>query len=212
MSTPSLTFNTIKVQDIDINDDQESFLYVLSWIALLYTKHSQLNSLPTLLKDYDDLNVNFGGKITGGQYKRYFLSTGLSDLEFTDRPSLGALIDELRLHFRDLRTLSTPTQEDKDDLEEIKRIGKITWYQCDKTYKHELLVQRLNNRKWLVETFRKHLATGPWPKDDAAELNSSFLVSDMTEMTDLRLERWCMECDEKLQERAARLASGCLVS
>ncbi|KDR72661.1 hypothetical protein GALMADRAFT_158848 [Galerina marginata CBS 339.88] len=158
-----------KVQDVQ--DDEESSLYVLTWIALRYTRHSHLADLLNLLKLFDEVDVGKNTR-TGGQRKEYFLLNG-TPVRFTDRPSLDELNDELRLHFHELYHLPKPTDDQLAEVKAFQQMGMTKSLHLNLAYRYDYLQNRLKNRKWLVETFRKHLATYSWPNDDASCLNKN---------------------------------------
>ena len=146
----------------ELADDRESCFYVLTWMALKFTKHTiKKGSLKTLLNPFNELDED-GGIISGGNLKRDSLREMKIEksVEFNDRPYLDKLIAELTKIF-------------------VARYDHLPGSDMEPTLSEALIRHRkermeaLNRRGWLVETFRHHLDPDFWPTSDIAVKQST---------------------------------------
>jgi len=159
-----------KVQTIE--DDRESAVHVLTWIALRYTKHDRLDNLRSDLAIFDELGGN--NFITGGMMKGNDFASQVFPT-FTSAP-LNRILSALRETFsaRYGRAYSA---------EEIKKVNDFVARAeldpaMDASIFYELLTRTYGSRmealgrpKWLMEILDKHLKSDDWPSDDKAVAN-----------------------------------------
>ena len=103
-------------------DDLESFLYVILWLALVYSPSSM--STPDLTSFINVVLDPKQYKGRGGNSKANFLigRKDLEDLSFLERPLLPPLLDELAVLFA-VRYERKPSAQEEDTLAELEQIG-----------------------------------------------------------------------------------------
>ena len=171
----------------ELEDDRESCLHVLTWMALRYTSHSISNGcLEHFLMDFDETYEAKGG-VHGGMLKSgSLLSRKIPEqVKFDHRPHLDNLIAELTETFA-VRCERKPSEKEFEIFEELEKKGKsgknpseedseelklphkeiLAYYRVSE-YRER--TRSLKKRGWLVETFKRHLDAGPWPTSDRAE-------------------------------------------
>ncbi|KAF8193759.1 hypothetical protein BJ912DRAFT_924424 [Pholiota molesta] len=124
------------------------------------------------------------------------MSNALSKLKVDGRPQLGALLKELAAAFT-VRYGQPPEPDDLEALEiqEALIAGNPDSPSLDKmkfirdhlvAYKYQKLKDHLEKeRHWLVNTIRKHLKTGTWPKDKAESQKIPQVTSKRKAVEDL---------------------------
>jgi hypothetical protein len=137
------------------------------------------NDVVRLMRGYDEAYVDGRGVARGGVVKQaFFTSDALSRLEFSGRPGLDALVEDLAASLK-VRYEEEPTPR---DIECLKRqeafIAKYPDIQDRDVlifvrdglpaYTYPIRLGRLTARNWVVDTIRKHLETADWPHDEAA--------------------------------------------
>ena len=171
----------------ELEDDRESCLHVLTWMALRYTSHSiSKGCLKGFLKDFDETYEVTGG-VNGGMYKESSLLRRAipKQVKFDRRPHLDNLIDELTKTFA-IRYETKPSKEEFERFEEWEKKGKFGKNPSEEDSEElKLLFKKvladlrvsiyrertgsLKKRGWLVETFKRHLDAGSWPTSDKAK-------------------------------------------
>jgi hypothetical protein len=159
MSVELLQDNT-KVNELA--DDRESCIYVLTWTALRFTKHTiKKGSLKSLLSPFDE-KYEDGDVVAGGRLKRDSLIQKEIEksVEFDGRPQLDKLLFEITKMFA-VRYEPLPSASDMETsvFESLMKHGNTR-------------METLNERDWLVKTLRRHLDAGSWPTSDVAEQQS----------------------------------------
>ena len=163
----------------ELEDDRESCLHVLTWVALRFTKHTcSEGDTRTLLSSFDEHSQGEKG-VTGGQLKKAYLTSSHipQTVKFDDRPQLDKLITELTVVFsvryenppsavacRGLRDFQAHYDVFKPLIPNLSAImAKLlaSWYQTH--------LDNLKAPNWLVDTFRCHLYEGSWPQSDHAD-------------------------------------------
>jgi hypothetical protein len=82
----------------DLQDDLESSIYILLWMALMFSESSDISQVPSFMEHVIDPQPH--GNI-GGFGKVDFLQarTFLKAVKFSHRPALDELIDQLAIMF-----------------------------------------------------------------------------------------------------------------
>jgi hypothetical protein len=142
----------------ELADDRESCLYVLTWTALCYTKHTiKDRTLNDLLRGFY-YAYKAGDLVTGGCLKRVsLLFREIPErVRFDGRPHLDNLISDLTraLAVRYEPLLSPSYME-------------LTRFEIFMDHRNTRM-DSLKRRGWLVEIFKRHLDAGPWPTLDEA--------------------------------------------
>jgi hypothetical protein len=149
------------------------------------TPHTDMR---TYTRQFDEAYIDDSGTPRGGCLKRgLFTSDDVSKLKFDGRPQLSALLGELAEAFR-VRYGRAP---EPDDWEALAILEKLIARNPDSphlddmkfardhttAYKYQKHKDHLEKeRHWLVNTIRKYLDTGTWPKDKA-ELQKIFQIT-----------------------------------
>ena len=112
----------------ELEDDRESCLYVLTWTALRFTKHTCSEGDSSMfLRAFDEEYEDEEG-VKGGDLKRGFLATREIPrvVKFDRRPELDALIEELTETFA-VRYEKPPSAEQINQLQRLRDKGlKVT--------------------------------------------------------------------------------------
>ena len=153
----------------ELEDDWESCLHMLTWMALRSTKHMcSEGDLSMFLRAFDEVYKNEGVK--NGDLKRGFLATHeiLHVVKFDCHPHLDALIRELTkafaAHYKEL-----PSDEDFETLKHMKSNNALPSYlYSNATFKYQKHLNDLVLLSWLVNTFRCHLNADFWLPSDKA--------------------------------------------
>ena len=152
----------------DIEDDRELCLHVLTWTALRFTSHD--GDLKEHLRSFDEAYEARNG-IKGGSLKRASLLGRDIPLQvkFEGRPHLKGLIAELTKTFA-VRYEEEPSKERLERLEEMEKAGLHSSKDLaeNAVFQYKTRMRFLDERSWLVKTFRHHLDAGPWPASDHA--------------------------------------------
>jgi hypothetical protein len=166
----ALLLNVEKLHELQ--DDRESSLHLLTWIALRYTAHNlKPRDLSGLLEMFDETFFSDQG-VNGGRIKRGHLGTQYipTVVKFNNRPQLDKLIEELTDVFA-VRYEVEPKQEVQERFRILEETNKpndpaIADHVVPRYRKRQ---NDLVDSNWLVGTFRRHLADrGAWPEDDKA--------------------------------------------
>jgi hypothetical protein len=149
-----------------IEDDRESAIHVLTWLALRYTKHDRLDIVSSYLAIYDQVDHGFA---TGGIQKgNEFFSSVFP--KFTSGP-LNRLLAVVRKHFS-ARYGKTYSDEEVREVREYVAARKYNpIYGYLPPYIYGSHMEALKKSNWLVEVFNKHLGSDDWPLDDKAVAN-----------------------------------------
>jgi hypothetical protein len=146
-------------------DDLESILYVILWLALMYSISSM--DAPTLTAFIQSVldTKQYGG--TGGTAKADFLKgrSMMNDLTFKDRPQLKKLLEDLAMLFA-VRYEKKPTDEDF----KLLQIADARIVEHLEAWKYTRRQQQLRSHHHI-----NHLLTASiqdptcWPGDDHAK-------------------------------------------
>jgi hypothetical protein len=155
----------------EVEDDRESCLHVLAWTALRFTKHTcSEGDSSTFLRVFDEEYVTADG-IKGGDLKKDFLLG--RDIprvvKFDRRPHLNKLIEELTEAFA-VRYEKPPLIKDLQALEDawVSNVPESAMSNLP-ALRYWKRLDHLAAPSWLVDTFRRHLNTYPWPLSDKAQ-------------------------------------------
>ncbi|KIM39245.1 hypothetical protein M413DRAFT_447193 [Hebeloma cylindrosporum] len=161
-----------------LEDDRESAIHVLTWLALRFSEHDELAKSAAWLKMYDEVDLcQSGGVETGGMAKgNDFSSPALPN--FKSIP-LNLLLRELRKNFwarygeqysadEVLRVKDFVALLEKDPALDA---GMADMYRQLAPYAYASSMEALVKRNWLVEVFNKHLKAEDWPSNDKAAAN-----------------------------------------
>jgi hypothetical protein len=147
------------------------------------------NDVVKLMRAYDEAYVDGRGVVRGGAVKQaFFLSDVLSRLEFSACPELSALVKELVKSLK-VRYELPPTPDDIEILEKHEAMmpeyeammakfsdipDREKWKKilinirdALPAYRHQIRLDQLEARHWVVDTIRKHLETVDLPQDKA---------------------------------------------
>jgi hypothetical protein len=155
----------------ELVDDRESYLHVLTWTALHFTKHTiSGGGSSRFLRAFDEEYEDEDG-VKGGDLKKGFLLG--HDIprvvKFDSRPQLDAFIEELTEAFAVLYE-KPPSAEEVKALEEAQSANLPPSIMAGLTaFKYQKHLNDLATPSWLVDTFRRHLNTGYWPPSDQAQ-------------------------------------------
>jgi hypothetical protein len=181
-----------------IEDDRESAIHVLTWLALRYTKHDDLEHLNDHLTIYDEVDhrqsesIATGGRAKGDNFSSEVFPTFASD-------PLDRLLTEVReiFAFRYQRKKHSPGEiQQAMDFMAFMASGRP--FDSSKVhlvgaYFYGSGMESLKKPNWLIEVFNKHLDSDDWPLDDKAVAN------DITPGTSSALKRKSTQA--KLVER-----------
>ena len=140
----------------ELEDDRESCLHLLIWMALRTTSESRLK----YVRPYDRVNEGF----------KFLLSHTIPCLvEFDHRPQLPALLKELTKTIA-VRYENPPTAL---QLEVVKRMESSDvdrpFIPGTIPFIYEKRMASLKSPDWLVDTFHRYLDADPWPRSDKAQ-------------------------------------------
>jgi hypothetical protein len=133
-------------------DDLESFLHVLTWVALRYMPHQlAVEDLTKILADVFDNAYMRNGSVVGGNVKRlYVRSSAILDARF-ENPQLVNLLENLAKVFRYCyRTFADTDNITPEVFEGQRRVN----------------LAKLNDSKWMLDTFQAALNSPDWPEQD----------------------------------------------
>ena len=173
----------------DLEDDRESAFHVLSWIALRYTKHNELNGLSRLLSAYDECYDTAAGP-RGGDGKIAFMTQAWT-MTFNERPALTELIASLAETFNVRYAKITAHEEDVEEVRallldldtdppangDVMAISSLLSQERVKfssqliAYPFAAAKLKVSKRGWLVRRIRYSTDDPRWHESDKAELN-----------------------------------------
>ncbi|KIM39246.1 hypothetical protein M413DRAFT_447194 [Hebeloma cylindrosporum] len=150
-----------------IEDDRESAVHTLTWLALRFTKHDTLERLRSHLKVYNQVDGQSNGITTGGlekgcDFHGYMFPTFASD-------PLNRLLRELRkgFSFRYGDQYSADKIKQATDAIMAGILMVPTNFHLIDAYRYGYSMEALMKRNWLVEVFNKHLGSHDWPPYDS---------------------------------------------
>ena len=154
MSAMSLT----KQGPHTLADDLESFLHVLTWVALRFTPH-ELNpaELTRLMADVFDTSYTWQGIVWGGDRKReYICNVGVSRCKLKNQQLLN-LLETLQgvFSYRYLEYASVRTIITQDVFEALRQEN----------------LAKLDDHNWMLDTFQAALNSPGWPEHDGSSQN-----------------------------------------
>ena len=157
-----------------IEDDRESAFYVLLYLGLLYTKHSQIyQELESYMEIFDYVTFSHNNVAKGGDLKSNFLVThGRADALKFDCHPMNDLIKDLRNIFS-VRYEKPPSDDVLARYENMKLRPDFADALVDHPAAlYEARQKSLQERGWLVKTISKYLDNSHvWPADNAARIN-----------------------------------------
>ena len=167
----------------ELEDDRESCLHVLTWVALRFTKHTcSAGKTLRLLSSFDEHHQYEEG-VTGGELKTAYLvcSHIPRTVKFVDRPQLDKLIKELTAVFS-VRYEDPPSAEDRQAIRDLQAhhdavkalvpesVTTLSAIMAElPASRYQTRLDNLKALNWLVDTFRRHLGEGRWPLSDYAD-------------------------------------------
>jgi hypothetical protein len=144
----------------ELVDDLESFLHVVTWVALCFSSHnlSQKSLEELLLRAYDEGHVERSGLEVGGEGKRAALLSGgvAARVKFKGRSKLDALLNVLAKGLAARYGDDSSTEEDEEErvvmqARRQKRLGRV------------------QTSDWMLKQGRDALEVrGDWPDADNA--------------------------------------------
>ena len=141
----------------ELADDRESCLYVLTWTALRYTKHTIKNdTLIELLRPFNEVS-KVRDFVKGGKFKLVsFLHRDIPvQVRFDGGPHLDKLIADLTsVIAARYEALPSPLYTEASRIEILLKNLR------------NAAMDSLKRRGWLVETFKRHLDAGSWQSLD----------------------------------------------
>lgn len=181
-----------------LQDDMESFVHVLGWLALRYMSHGlPASQLAHKLVDiFDYVTIGTDGRARGGLAKQNALISGeipnairniscgrfhklLAELTSTIavRYQIPPTDEELAEHRKHQKELSAMEDSDAGRALVIAR----TLMERSKAYDYVSKTERMKDSQWMYELFKKAVSEdsqsesesdlGPWPSDDGAIKN-----------------------------------------
>jgi hypothetical protein len=144
----------------ELVDDLESFLHVVTWVALCFSPHnlSQKSLEELLLRAYDEGHIERSGLEVGGEGKRAALLSGgvAARVKFKDRSKLDALLKVLA------KGLAARYEDDSFiEYEEVERAVMLTY--------HQKRTERVQTSNWMLKQGRDALQVrGDWRDADNA--------------------------------------------
>jgi hypothetical protein len=147
----------------ELEDDRESCLHVLTWMALRFTKFHSPIGFGALLMPFDEAYKD-NDVVKGGRFKMDSLIQRQVPkcVKFLDRAPLDDLIADLTGTFA-FRYKEPPEDEYSEYYDSLSTndpsIAKLP------VYKYLQAMGSLERRGWLVNTFRRHLDK-VWPTSD----------------------------------------------
>jgi hypothetical protein len=153
-----------------IEDNRESCLHVLTWMALRFTNHTISGGCTSrFLRAFDKEYKDEGVK--GGDLKKGFLlGRDIPHVvKFDRRPRLNKLIEELTEAFA-VHYEKPPSTKDLQALEDA-RVSNVPESVISNlpALSYQKHLNDLATPSWLVDTFRRHLDADPWPLSDKAQ-------------------------------------------
>jgi hypothetical protein len=144
----------------ELVDDLESFLHVVTWVALCFSSHSlsQKGLEELLLTVFDEGHVEPSGMEVGGRNKRNALMSGgvAATVKFKDRSKLDSLLGILAEHLAARYERENPV-EGKPELQKVLL-----------AYRRER-ISDLQTSDWILKQGRDALQIrGDWPDADNA--------------------------------------------
>jgi hypothetical protein len=89
-------------------------------------------------------------------------------VKFDHRPQLDELIKELTETFT-VCYEKPPSREDFETLKDMQSNNTpLSYLHSNAAFKYQKRLDDLATPSWLVDTFRRHLDTDPWPLSDKA--------------------------------------------
>jgi len=175
---------------------------VLTWLALRYTKHDELDNLKSYLAPYDEVDdrqskaIDTGGRAKGNQFFDKLPT-------FTSDP-LNRLLAVVREHFSARYGKTYPDdeiQQAKDLVAQAEANPAMnpSIYHRLVEYIYISRMESLVKPNWLVEVFNEHLDSNDWPLYDKAVANG------LTSSTDSANKR--KQEQVKLEERVSSTGS-----
>jgi hypothetical protein len=152
-----------------LRDDLESAIYVLLWVALMYSETSDPDQAVLFVKtvlDQPPLGV------VGPLSKRDFLiaRTFLALVKFHHRPALDRLIDELACVFG-TRYIQSPSAEQRRDAKLIQELVSNRpqlshLYYNTAAHIFDDRMSQLDSHEAIIKIFDDALSDSNWPKND----------------------------------------------
>ena len=151
----------------ELEDDQESCLHVLTWMALRFTNHTiSGGGTSKFLRAFDEEFEDEGGAKGGDLKNGFLLGRDIPCVVKFDRRPLDVLIRELTeafvAHYKE-----PPSARDLQALEEALAVNLPPSIMARLTaFKYQQRLDNLAAPSWLVDTFHHHLYVDPWLPSD----------------------------------------------
>lgn len=160
-------------------DDLESFLHVLSWVALSFMPHGlNANTLTKYLNDvFEDAWEDEDGSARGGGHKKSAILEGrILKSRFTN-PKIQTLLEDLTTTFA-VRYQNSPSEEELAEYHESQQSqnlgSRLLQAMASKSYAGQFLRKQdaLENSDWMLETLTTALEERTaWPESDKSQAN-----------------------------------------
>jgi len=145
-----------------LQDDLESFLHVLSWVALRYMPHGyDADELDDIMKAcFDHAYEGLDGSVKGGRNKKEHIISGAIPRSGFHNPEITTL----------LRTLNRIFAARYQDPSSLEGLEEDLYEPTLRAYQKAL--EALANSDWMLSTFRNAVEDRTvWPKDDESKPN-----------------------------------------
>jgi hypothetical protein len=151
-------------------DDLESFLHVLSWVALRFTSHClDSDQLSVLMSTMFDHSFGVTGLTRGGSLKQDGLLSGKVPRSRFKNTAMQALLEKLTSAVA--ARYEEPPSEKQLAMMQMFQEKQLDPLKCDSYAAHyQLKMRNLESSDWMLKTFREALADRQaWPSDDRSE-------------------------------------------
>lgn len=157
-------------QQHELKDDLESSIYVLLWVALMYSKTS--DSMQAFLFITHVLNHNQPFGTVGFYHKSHFLvaRTFLAHTKFIHRPALDKLVEDLAC-LLGTRYMKAPSDKEREEAEAmrvrtIKDPTLLDFYHKMGPCVFDDRMSKLENHHATINLFETALSDPDWPEND----------------------------------------------
>jgi len=160
-------------------DDLESFLHVLSWVALRFMRHDlSSKALTSLLVDMFDHSFEDDGMARGGISKRNYLIGGQVLQSGFHHPILPKLLEDLTATCA-VRYEKPPSDEDLAEFHKMRleqpQMLEVGFVRNSAVAQYEGRKAALETSDWMLTTLAKSLdIRNTWPLDDKSLANPLF--------------------------------------
>lgn len=180
-----------------LQDDLESFLHILTWVAVRYARNDLSgDDRVAYLKHVFDAYQPIQGKVSGGVGKRDKLMSGFwTPIGWlTDSPLVRSPLDKLLNDIAQalgVRYRPTPSDAAFQNLDlklQTCDEGMLKLLEELPTYQYRISQDRISNHDWMIKTLREAIRADGWPVSDEAvqlDLGQASFVSEQTGQLEL---------------------------